>query len=101
MDSWRTTPFQMYEGGPVWVPPPLFALEADKLAAIDPKSELAIGREKLLAKLPAHLRESLEQILKNLTLERNSIKEAMGFALDHADMSLEVQIFWIPYLFHR
>lgn len=38
-------------------------------------------------------RDEFEDMLRALTLERNQIKEAMGFALDNADAAGEVIYF--------
>ena len=36
------------------------------------------------------LRDEFEDMLRNLTVERSKIKEAMAFALDHADLAVDV-----------
>lgn len=41
-------------------------------------------------------RDEFEDMLRALTLERNQIKEAMGFALDNADAAGEVVIYYFP-----
>lgn len=83
-DQWRTQPFQMYSGGPLWNPPPL---PQPKVKENFHSKEM---KEKGPKKLEDELRDEFEDMLRNLTVERSRIKEAMVFALDHADLAAEI-----------
>lgn len=77
LDNWRTVPFQMYVGGPIWYPPTL-------------SSQV----EKKGIKESRPIREELSETLISLSTKRQSIREAMGFCMDHADKSSEVRKFF-------
>lgn len=84
--SWRTTPFQMYVGGPVWLPPKKEFVPRTK----SEREKIELDQMPGNKKLPDSFRETLEEILENLTTERRSIKDAMGFALDNTEFSREI-----------
>ncbi|XP_076936480.1 protein RRC1-like isoform X2 [Bidens hawaiensis] len=91
LHRWRTEPFIMITGSGRWVPP---ALPAGK----SPEDEetgatFAAGRSRRVEAertLTDAQRDEFEDMLRALTLERNQIKEAMGFALDNADAAGEI-----------
>jgi hypothetical protein len=109
---WRTAAFQMVLGGPVWIPPPctvqpvqiIPAKEKEKEKEKEVKIQRPVERERERdtlkerrnhadpepKRLPDILRDEFEDMLRDLTMERQRIKEAMGFALDHADLSTDV-----------
>eukprot|EP00054_Salpingoeca_dolichothecata_P019867 m.124267 g.124267 ORF g.124267 m.124267 type:complete len:685 (+) comp23414_c0_seq2:178-2232(+) len=74
-DSWREKPFIMVEGGPKWYPPSVADLDEE---------EVKKGH------LPAKARDKLEGILRNITMERASIADAMYFCIQHSDASEEI-----------
>ncbi|XP_063900435.1 U2 snRNP-associated SURP motif-containing protein-like [Zophobas morio] len=76
VNSWRTTRFRMYEKGSFWVPP---TLEEARLTEHVKKGQLT-----------AKQRDELEDLLRNLTLARTSIKEAMGFCLENCEAAPEI-----------
>jgi U2-associated protein SR140 len=69
METWKTTPFKMTENGPLWYPPPCPSVSGEQFS-----------------KSFKHQQE-WDQIITNLTLERKSIMQAMGFAFDHSSAS--------------
>ncbi|XP_012065817.1 protein RRC1 isoform X2 [Jatropha curcas] len=92
LQRWRTEPFIMITGSGRWMPPPLPTAKspehekesgntyaAGKSRRVDPERTLTDPQ-----------RDEFEDMLRALTLERNQIKEAMGFALDNADAAGEI-----------
>lgn len=80
-EKWNTEPFQMIEGGPIWIPPPCRDRDRTRTQVQKPrKLRLMSDRD----------REQLELLIHNLTVERSSILEAMGFAIDNAESAAEV-----------
>ncbi|CAN0860578.1 Protein RRC1 [Linum grandiflorum] len=92
LQRWRTEPFIMITGSGRWIPPPLPTiknLEHEK----DAGSTYAAGKTRRLdpeRTLTDPQRDEFEDMLRALTLERNQIKDAMGFALDNADAAGEI-----------
>eukprot|EP00727_Mastigamoeba_balamuthi_P013353 m51a1_g8640 putative u2 snrnp-associated surp motif-containing (554) ;mRNA; r:1399-3713 len=97
---WRTSSFQMFAGGPVWVPPPCARAEREaeeRRARAARRAEARSGRKRgggaqAHGKKPLGRSEArqLDELLLALTAERERICEAMAFALDHADSSYYV-----------
>ena len=90
LESWRLEPFRMFPGGPFWFPPPL---EGEGMV----KGYGQFGYEDIEFPLPsAHKRmpdeflSILKKILSEISVERDSIKEAMGFSLDHSKHSYHI-----------
>jgi U2-associated protein SR140 len=82
LEAWRTTPFMMFVGGPLWVPPPV----------PDPfQFDWAAFAKKFRTKplLPRDLSEWRSQ-LEQLSLSRVSIRDAMIFAVERADSAAEL-----------
>jgi U2-associated protein SR140 len=89
LSSWRATAFQMFIGGPFWLPPPP-PNAAVPVPAPAPTHSMRHGGHGNTKRLPDDVRDEFEDMLRNLTVERNKIKAAMGFALDHAELSHEI-----------
>ena len=98
IDNWRSTPFQMTMNGTVWTPP---SKKTTITSSGNNKSNNSVTDENKKKYTGAsqiekdkHLttaeRDQFEDLLRNLTIERKQIKEAMGFCLDHADVSFEI-----------
>lgn len=111
--KWRTESFRMFKDGPLWRPPPvnpfqqgmpddLIELSPDRLALADelasPRSQqhaTARGfkeskeREKK-GMLTDSERELFEDMLRDLTPERQKIQEAMIYCIEHADAAEEI-----------
>lgn len=92
LQRWRTEPFIMITGSGRWIPP---ALPSVKSPEHEKESSItfAAGRSRrmeLERTLTDPQRDEFEDMLRALTLERNQIKEAMGFSLDNADAAGEV-----------
>eukprot|EP01117_Protostelium_nocturnum_P013195 TRINITY_DN490_c0_g2_i3.p1 TRINITY_DN490_c0_g2~~TRINITY_DN490_c0_g2_i3.p1 ORF type:complete len:591 (-),score=232.65 TRINITY_DN490_c0_g2_i3:17-1789(-) len=73
IDEWKQDSFQMYTNGPIWIPPPL-----KKKKEIEQKRRYNRVEKGFLC------------MVEELTIKRESIKEAMGFALDHTDHAEEI-----------
>eukprot|EP00892_Ulva_mutabilis_P012107 jgi/Ulvmu1/9269/UM050_0018.1 len=85
MAGWRSEPFVMIEGSNRIYPPPLVspAFQSETAAQRGKERE----RELQLSDLE---RERLEDMLRQLRIERSDIQTAMLFALDHANCAAEI-----------
>lgn len=89
---WRTEPFKMVEGGPMWVPPLMTftdeILEEDQrlLEAHEDEFEKAIVR----GTLSRGERGFFEAQLRMITSQRRSVGRAMLFCMQHAEAADEV-----------
>src|SRR5690554_4187564 len=90
---WRTEPFKMVDGGPVWVPPLMpftdEAIEEDELLLEAHEDEFE--KASIKGKLSRGARSFFEAQLRKLTAQRRSIGRAMMFCMHHADASEEVR----------
>lgn len=93
----------MFEGGPLWIPPavplplpspaPSFVPEKEtKPPLLDPTLPVDLVSKFRGKPLNDDDRDHLESLLRGLTIERSSIREAMGFSLDHSESAPEVII---------
>ncbi|XP_030468750.2 protein RRC1 isoform X1 [Syzygium oleosum] len=92
LQRWRTEPFIMITGSGRWIPPPLPTARSPEHEK-ESGTTFAAGRSRRVEPertLTDSQRDEFEDMLRALTLERNLIKEAMGFALDNADAAGEV-----------
>ncbi|KAG6649734.1 hypothetical protein I3843_07G226100 [Carya illinoinensis] len=92
LQRWRTEPFIMITGSGRWIPPPLPLVKSPEHEK-ESGSTFAAGRSRRVEPertLTDSQRDEFEDMLRALTLERNQIKEAMGFALDNADAAGEI-----------
>ncbi|KAL3747903.1 hypothetical protein ACJRO7_016682 [Eucalyptus globulus] len=92
LQRWRTEPFIMITGSGRWIPPPLPIARSPEHEK-ESGTTFAAGRSRRVEPertLTDSQRDEFEDMLRALTLERNLIKEAMGFALDNADAAGEV-----------
>eukprot|EP00253_Pinus_taeda_P014345 PITA_14345 len=94
LQRWRTEPFIMITGSGRWIPPRLPQQstkspehEKASTATYAARRTRRVDQERALTE---GQRDEFEDMLRALTLERNQIKEAMGFALDNADAAGEV-----------
>ncbi|KAJ8662758.1 hypothetical protein O0I10_001722 [Lichtheimia ornata] len=91
--QWRTEPFQMFEGGPWWVPPDVpFDDEGMNDILLDTDDE---ERERDREHVPKGTlgkiaKQRFEIMLRQVTFQRGTIARAMAFAIDHADAADEV-----------
>ena len=83
--KWFTGPFQMYAGGPWWLPPPMpaAAAAADGAEGGDCGNPDGSGSGSKVPLSPINVRK-LGKFLDNLTISNSRICQVMGFALDHA-----------------
>lgn len=90
--SWRVDPFLMTEGSNRWTPPPMSAIAAAQKSAaqgLDRRDD---------STMPEKQREKLSNMLRGLTVERAAIRDAMAFALDHAESAADVSALLIDSL---
>ncbi|KAF9318428.1 hypothetical protein BG003_011252 [Podila horticola] len=89
---WRTEPFKMVDGGPVWVPPimpftdEVFEEDEKLLDAHEDEFEKA----PIKGKLSRGARGFFEAQLRLLSSQRRSIGRAMMFCMQHADAAEEI-----------
>lgn len=114
--QWRTEPFQMFVGGPFWIPPALNSIPVS--ASLSPKSDPSVLRRvekrngtrdrtfltgrarerererqkrRESSRLGRRESEELRNILDTVReLDRESVRKAMVFALDFADSAEEI-----------
>ncbi|KAG0309539.1 U2 snRNP-associated SURP domain-containing protein [Dissophora globulifera] len=89
---WRTEPFKMVDGGPVWVPP-LMAftdeiVEEDERLLEAHEDEFEKGANK--GALSRGARSFFEAQLRMMTSQRRSIGRAMIFCMQHAEAADEI-----------
>jgi U2-associated protein SR140 len=82
--SWKVDPFLMVEKSNRWTPPPMTLISAAQKSA----TQRAERRED--APLTELARQKLRSTLQTLTVDRQSICDAMVWILDHADHATEV-----------
>ncbi|KAJ0984270.1 hypothetical protein J5N97_002626 [Dioscorea zingiberensis] len=93
LQRWRTEPFIMITGSGRWIPPSLPSVQSPEREKEPSSTFAAAGRSRrveLERSLTDPQRDEFEDRLRSLTLERNLIKDAMGFALDNADAAGEI-----------
>ena len=88
--KWNVTPFQMFENASYWQPPPLIRFTR----GCDYDESYEKVKKELLAKKVTHLssekHSALNNLLKNLTIERKSISNGMLFCIDNAEKAEEI-----------
>ncbi|KAF9165789.1 U2 snRNP-associated SURP domain-containing protein [Mortierella sp. AD011] len=89
---WRTEPFKMVDGGPVWVPP-LMSF-TDEIFEEDERlieaHEEEFEKSPIKGTLSRGARSFFEAQLRMLTTQRRSIGRAMLFCMRHADAADEI-----------
>ncbi|GMH42641.1 hypothetical protein BSKO_10560 [Bryopsis sp. KO-2023] len=85
--SWRIEPFVMVEGGPRWVPPTMCVGDGSQMTAAQKGGQGDTVKYKCLSDLE---RDRFEDMLRSIKVGRQSISEAMVFALDNAEAAHEV-----------
>jgi len=81
-ETWKTEEFRMFQGGSMWKPPPLKRMKPPPL----PELQEIVKK----GQLPTKSRDKLEDLLRNLTMERKKVTEAMIWCVEHADGSEEI-----------
>jgi len=101
VDNWRTSPFYMIVGSQLYIPPLMYSEEEsqrirrqfrpDRDNAAAAKQKLA---DELSVSVPKALNDQEEQhlldLLRNVTLNRDTMAECMVFAILHSDQSADV-----------
>ncbi|KAI8336973.1 hypothetical protein BC941DRAFT_426267 [Chlamydoabsidia padenii] len=91
ISSWRTDPFQMFDGGEWWIPPEIpdvpFDEDGPMELNLDSEDEANERTQQRLAKgqLGKVGRRRYEIMLRQVTYQRGTIAQAMAFAIEHAD----------------
>jgi len=84
--KWRIEEFRMFKGGSIWRPPPMnpftSGMPADLISVADG------GLRK--GSLPDDKRDKLEDMLRDLTAQREKVGDAMVWCLEHADSAEEI-----------
>ncbi|KAF9110426.1 U2 snRNP-associated SURP domain-containing protein [Mortierella sp. AM989] len=94
---WRTEPFKMVDGGPVWVPPlmsftdEIFEEDERLIEAHEDEFE----KSTVKGTLSRGARSFFEAQLRMLTIQRRSIGRAMMFCMKHADAAEEAS-YYVP-----
>jgi U2-associated protein SR140 len=89
MDEWKSQPFQLFENGPEFLPPsaPIPEPSIDESSDLDSEGNELPGTSKGL--LLPRKSKILEKMLNELTLDRDSIGDAMVFLVDNCDAAEE------------
>ncbi|CAO3635251.1 unnamed protein product [Mucor hiemalis] len=88
---WSEEPFQMFEGGPWWVPPELPLVDLDTVEPMfDTDDELAEQDNVSKGSLGQIAKQRLAVLLKEVTFQRGTIARTMAFAIDHSDAAVEI-----------
>ncbi|OBZ83902.1 U2 snRNP-associated SURP motif-containing protein [Choanephora cucurbitarum] len=87
---WRDEPFQMFEGGPWWIPPELPLLDKETEPMFDTDDELADQDNVAKGTLGQIAKQRLGGLIREVTFQRGTIARAMSFAIDHSDAASEV-----------
>ncbi|TMW62227.1 hypothetical protein Poli38472_009720 [Pythium oligandrum] len=96
--QWRDTPFQMTADGAMWIPP---KREDEKLLTGQQVARARdVERGRGSSRLAREEHDRFIALLDELTLERESIKQTMGFALDNSEAAVDL-VHIIRKQFHR
>ncbi|KAI8814191.1 hypothetical protein BJ742DRAFT_896695 [Cladochytrium replicatum] len=94
---WHIETFQMFDEGPVWIPPDIpFEDELDDEDIFSDSDSMAsddeLDRPKAMAKGPLSKKHRMmvEQRLRKLAFERQGIAQLMVFCIDHSDCADEI-----------
>ncbi|XP_071085782.1 U2 snRNP-associated SURP motif-containing protein-like [Haliotis cracherodii] len=90
--TWRTEEFRMFKGGSMWRPPPLNPYTQGMPEELVSKSAYSLDIDPSIKKgqLTDSQRDRLEDMLRELSPERQKIADAMVWCLDHAESAEEV-----------
>lgn len=81
-ETWKTDEFRMFESGSLWKPPPLKNLRGKVLPPI-----MEIVKK---GQLSSENWDFLEEMLRNVTMERSKIKDGMIWCMEHAESAEEI-----------
>ncbi|KAI8078079.1 uncharacterized protein B0P05DRAFT_544033 [Gilbertella persicaria] len=88
---WNDEPFQMFEGGPWWIPPELPLMDKETAEPMfDTDDELADQDNVPKGTLGQVAKQRLGGLLRQVTFQRGTIARTMAFAIDHSDAASEV-----------
>ncbi|KAI8985127.1 hypothetical protein BDB01DRAFT_789003 [Pilobolus umbonatus] len=88
---WLDEPFQMFEGGPWWIPPELPLFDEDDLGPMFDTDDEMADQDNITKGTLGHIaRQRLGVLLRKVTFQRGTIARTMAFAIDHADAASEI-----------
>ncbi|KAL9549993.1 hypothetical protein MBANPS3_004932 [Mucor bainieri] len=90
--KWMDEPFQMFRGGPWWIPPELPVLDqhATEDPVFDTDDEVTEQDNVVKGTLGQIAKQRLAVLLKEVTFQRGTIARAMAFAIDHSEAATEI-----------
>ncbi|KAG3109230.1 hypothetical protein PI125_g11114 [Phytophthora idaei] len=104
--TWRENPFQMTLEGPVWLPPKMppqsprdrrrgsSSRSSGRFSRHGRRQQIARARDMERGRERNRLSnedyDNFKQLLEELTLERESVKKTMGFALDNSEAAVDL-----------
>ncbi|KAG3002076.1 hypothetical protein PC119_g16482 [Phytophthora cactorum] len=104
--TWRENPFQMTLEGPVWLPPKMppqsprdrrwgsSSRSSGRFSRHGRRQQIARARDMERGRERNRLSnedyDKFKQLLEELTLERESVKKTMGFALDNSEAAVDL-----------
>ncbi|KAL7327657.1 hypothetical protein PS15p_206060 [Mucor circinelloides] len=89
--KWMDEPFQMFRGGPWWIPPELPVLdEHSEDPVFDTDDEVTEQDNVTKGTLGQIAKQRLAVLLKEVTFQRGTIARAMAFAIDHSEAATEI-----------
>ncbi|KAG1118627.1 hypothetical protein G6F42_013154 [Rhizopus arrhizus] len=89
--KWMDEPFQMFRGGPWWIPPELPVLdEHSEDPVFDTDDEVTEQDNVAKGTLGQIAKQRLAVLLKEVTFQRGTIARAMAFAIDHSEAATEI-----------
>ncbi|KAG6960789.1 hypothetical protein JG688_00009419, partial [Phytophthora aleatoria] len=100
--TWRENPFQMTLEGPVWLPPKMPPQSPrDRRRGFSSRSSGRFSRQQIARardmergrernRLSNEDYDNFKQLVEELTLERESVKKTMGFALDNSEAAVDL-----------
>ncbi|KAG2192549.1 hypothetical protein INT46_002256 [Mucor plumbeus] len=89
--KWFDEPFQMFCGGPWWIPPEVPVLdEHSEDRVFDTDDEMIEQDNVTKGTLGQIAKQRLAVLLREVTFQRGTIARAMAFAIDHSDAATEI-----------
>ncbi|CEP07585.1 hypothetical protein [Parasitella parasitica] len=89
--KWMDKPFQMFRGGPWWIPPELPVLDDHSQDPVfDTDDEVTEEDNVAKGALGQISKQRLAVLLREVTFQRGTIARAMAFAIDHSEAAAEV-----------
>lgn len=88
--KWMDEPFQMFRGGPWWIPPELPVLDEHAEDPVFDTDDEVTEQDNVAKGTLGHIaKQRLAVLLKEVTFQRGTIARAMAFAIDHSEAATE------------